>query len=346
MDSPLAKALLIDRELQPLEIPVAAKALLSVNVDDATKARFLRAARERGETVNELAGFVEAFLDCAVDPQLELDPNLPTLDICGTGGDNLQLFNVSTAAMFVLAAGDVTVLKHGNRAITSKSGGADVLEALGIQIEASSIAIKKCVAEAGCGFLFAPAFHPSFKTIGRVRRQLASEGLTTMFNLLGPLLNPARPTHQLVGIFDGQMQEKYAAVLQKIGRKAAWVVHGTTADGRSMDELSTLGPSRVFALENGEMRRFTVQADVREVRDLHSLRGGDARANAVILEKLLRGNDKLEPLREIVSLNAGAGFVVTGAVPDLKTGIEKAWKIIESGAAWQRVEALRKLSRG
>lgn len=344
MDSPLTKALILDRELQPLEIPVAARALLSPNVDDAAKAQFLRTLRERGETVNELAGFVDAFLDCSVDPLLMIDPSRPSIDVCGTGGDGLHLFNVSTAAMFVLAAGDITVLKHGNRAVTSKSGGADVLEALGIQIETTPSVLRRCIADAGCGFLFAPTYHPSFKTIGRVRRQLASEGTTTMFNLLGPLLNPGRPTHQLIGIFAPEMQEKYAAVVQKLGRKAAWIVHGTTKDGRSMDELSTLGPSRVIAIENGQTRSFIVHANVREEREIHALRGGDAKANAVILEKLLRGSDKLEALREIVSLNAGAGFVITGAVSDLKSGIEKAWKILESGAAWSSVERLKKAS--
>jgi anthranilate phosphoribosyltransferase len=247
--------------------------------------------------------------------------------------------------MFVLAAGGITVLKHGNRAITSKSGGADVLEALGIQIETTPAIVQRCVAEAGCAFLFAPTYHPSFKIIGRVRRQLASEGTTTMFNLLGPLLNPARPTHQLVGIFSTEMQEKYAAVLRKLGRKAAWVVNGTTADGRGMDELSTLGATRVIALENGVTRRFTVKANVREERDLHALRGGDATANAETLEKLLRGSENMEALREIVALNAAAGFVLTGAAPDLKTGTEKAWAIIEAGTAWPKVEALRKVSR-
>ena len=345
MDSPLAKALILDRELQPLEIPVAARALLSPNVDDRLKAVFLRALRERGETVNELAGFVDAFLDCAVDPQLSLDPDQITIDVCGTGGDGLHLFNISTASMFILAAGGVTVLKHGNRAITSKSGGADVLEALGVQLEATPAALKRCVADAGCAFLFAPVFHPSFKTIGRVRRQLASEGTTTMFNLLGPLLNPARPSHQLVGIFDGTMQEKYAAILLKLQRKAAWVVHGNTADGRGIDELSTLGPTRVIAIQDGALRRFTVEAEVREERDLHALRGGDAKANAALMEKLLRGKEKLEPLREMVSLNAAAGFVLTGNVPDLKTGIEKAWAILDDGSAWNRLELLRKLSR-
>ncbi len=346
MDSPLAKALISDRELQPLEIPAAARALLSPNVDDTLKANFLKVLRLRGETVDELAGFVEAFLAIAVDPQLQVNPATPTLDICGTGGDGLQLFNVSTAAMFVLAAGGVTVLKHGNRAITSKSGGADVLEALDIQIETTPEIFRQCVVEAGCGFLFAPAYHPSFKTIGRVRRQLATEGFTTMFNLLGPLLNPARPTHQLVGIFSPEIQDKYAAVVAKLGRKAAWIVHGTTGDGRSVDELSTLGPSRVVAVENGGTRSFIVNAEVHAERDLQSLRGGDAKTNAKILEKLLRGSRDLTPIREIVALNAGAGFVITGAASDLKTATAKAWEIIESGAAWVTVEKLRKASWG
>ncbi len=346
MDNTLANALITTRELLPLEIPVAARALLSPNVDDQAKARFLHALRQRGETVSELTGFVEAFLDFAVNPQLALDPARPTIDVCGTGGDGLQLFNISTAVMFILAAGGANVLKHGNRAITSKSGGADVLEALGIQIETTSATLQRCIDGAGCGFLFAPTYHPSFKTIGRVRRQLAMEGHTTMFNLLGPLLNPARPDYQLVGIFSPAMQETYAAVIQKLGRKAAWVVHGTTADGRGMDEISNLGPTQVIALENGTLRRLTIESHPREERDLHSMRGQDARGNARMLEELLRGGENLDSLREIVSLNAGAAFYIAGLAPDLQSGVNQAWEIIASGTAWERVEQLRKLSRG
>lgn len=344
MDNTLANALITTRELLPLEIPVAARALLSPNVDDQAKARFLHALRQRGETVAELAGFVEAFLDFAVNPQLAIDPNRPTIDVCGTGGDGLQLFNVSTAVMFILAAAGATVLKHGNRAITSKSGGADVLEALGIQIETTPATLQRCIDEAGCGFLFAPTYHPSFKTIGRVRRQLAMEGHTTMFNLLGPLLNPARPDYQLVGIFSPEMQETYAAVVAKLGRKTAWVVHGTTADGRGMDEISTLGPTQVIAVEKGRLRRLTIESNPREERDLHSMRGQDATSNARTLEDLLRGRENLEPLREIVSLNAGAGLFIAGLAPDLQAGINQAWEIITSGSAWPRVELLRRFS--
>ena len=182
------------KELSSREIDVAAEMLLSENVSDDKKARFLKGLTAKGETATEVAGFVEAFLERAVDPGIsEMKFNGPTIDVCGTGGDKLNLFNVSTTSMFVIAAGGAVVVKHGNRGITSKSGGADVLEALGINLELSPEDFRHCLEVAGVGFLFAPLYHPAFKAVVGVRKMLAKEGIRTIFNLIGPLLNPARP---------------------------------------------------------------------------------------------------------------------------------------------------------
>src|SRR4051794_10121220 len=227
------------RDLAPAEIVQAASALLAPEIDEASKGDFLAALRAKGETAAEIAGFAEALLAHAVNP--EIDPALapgPLLDVCGTGGDQLDLFNVSTTSMFVLAAGGATVVKHGNRAITSQAGGADVLEALGVRIDLPPAALRECVQRLGLGFLFAPAYHPAFKAIAPVRKRLASEGIPTIFNLLGPLLNPARPPYQLIGLFSKELLPKYAEAIALLPRRRVWAVHGS-----GMDELSTTGPA-------------------------------------------------------------------------------------------------------
>ena len=206
-------------ELSDREVEVAAQLLLDAGVADAKKERLLEALAVKGETPSEIAGFVDAFLNHAVDPDLGgLDLGGPTLDVCGTGGDKLGLFNVSTTAMFISAAAGAVVVKHGNRGITSKSGGADVLEALGIRIDLPVDGFRRCIEKAGIGFMFAPIYHPAFKAVAGVRAALAKEGVRTIFNLIGPLLNPARPECQLVGICDPDLNSVFAEILQRLGR--------------------------------------------------------------------------------------------------------------------------------
>ena len=213
--------------LSQSQIAMAAEALLEENDDTATKTEFLKALSAKGETPAEIATFVEAFLKHAVDPGFgPEDCKGPTIDVCGTGGDKLDLFNISTASVFVLAGGGLTVLKHGNRGITSKSGGADVLEELGVPIDLPVHALRECVLEHGAGFLFAPLYHPAFKAVVPVRKVLAEEGIRTVFNLIGPLLNPVRPDYQLVGVFDSAFTSPFAEILGRLGRKRAWAVHG------------------------------------------------------------------------------------------------------------------------
>ncbi len=312
--------------------------LVGDKASETEKAGFLQALRTKGETAGEMAAFVEALLDLAIDPGI--DPARlfgPLIDVCGTGGDRLELFNVSTTSMFVLAAGGAVVVKHGNRAITSKCGGADVLEALGVQIELPPADLRRCVETLGLGFVFAQAYHPAFKAIAPVRKALAAQGIPTIFNLLGPLLNPVRPAHQLVGIFAPELLPKYASAFTTLGRSRAWAVHGS-----GMDELSTSGPSDVVEVTPSSSRNLVVIPGDLGIAPatLDELRGGDQAQNAAILVGILDGSI-IGPKRDMVLLNSAAGFVVSGLVPDLPAGLELARQQIESGRAAAKLRALQ-----
>jgi anthranilate phosphoribosyltransferase len=306
--------------------------------EPAGKERFLEALQGRGETVGEIAGFAQALIGLAVDPEIAPgDLTGPMLDVCGTGGDRLELFNISTASMFVLAGGGAAVVKHGNRAITSQCGGADVLEALGVRIEMTPAALRECVCRHGLGFVFAPAFHPAFAVIGPVRRTLAARGIPTVFNLLGPLLNPARPAHQLVGVYASRLLPKYAGALRLLGRTRAWVVHGCGAD-----ELTLAGAAEVLEVDVSGVRGFEVDPVALgfSKAPVEALRGGDRGLNARLLEGILAGDVRGAPL-EAVLLNSAAGFVVTGLAANLTEGVQRARSSVESGAALSKLHALR-----
>ena len=335
------------KELGLREIYAATEMLLNEDIDDEKKAAFLRGLTAKGETAVEIAGFVEAFLERAVDPGVsDMEFSGPTIDVCGTGGDKLNLFNVSTTSMFVIAAGGAIVVKHGNRGITSKSGGADVLEALGVKIDVSPEVFRKSLDAAGVGFLFAPIYHPAFKAVVGVRKMLAQEGTRTIFNLIGPLLNPARPECQLVGVCDANMDSVFAEILQRLGRDSAWVVHGTTADGGPVDEVSLLGPTRIC--KSGRYQSL-VDEEVKpedfgmSVCDVKELEGGDAAENAVILTDILSGKET-GPKREIVLLNAGAGLACAGLADTMGQGVQLAAELIDSGQALERLHRLQKVS--
>lgn len=337
---PLQPALEAGDDLSDAAIGQAVAALLSSEVPEEEKSRFLAALRAKGETAAEIAGFATALLDHALDPKI--DPALapgPLLDICGTGGDQLHLFNVSTTSMFVLAAGGAAVVKHGNRAITSQCGGADVLEALGVQIEVSPAALRECVQRHGVGFLFAPVYHPAFRVIAPVRQRLAAVGLPTIFNLLGPLLNPARPAHQFIGLFDRAILHKYAEALALLRRERGWVVHGA-----GMDELSITGLNEVCEVSAAEVRDFQIDPATLGLppAPLADLRGGDRARNAAILTGILAGEIQGGP-RAMVLLNAAAGFVICGLAPDLQAGLARAAEQIDSGRATAKLNALRSL---
>lgn len=338
----LIEKLTAAQELSAAEIEHAVERLTGAEVAEETKAAFLSRLRSKGETAEEIAGFAQAMLRRAINPAL--DPNSlpgPLIDLCGTGGDRSDLFNVSTTSMFVVAAAGGVVVKHGNRAVTSQCGGADVLEELGVKLELSPAAMRECVARSGAGFLFAPAYHPAFKAIAPVRKRLAGEGLTTIFNILGPLLNPARPERQLVGIYSQELLSKYARALAQLGRRKAWVVHG-----HGLDELSLSGVNAVEEIGLGACGRFSLDpAEFGFARaELDELRGGNRARNAEILLGILRG-EITGPMREIVVLNSGAAICVAGLAPDLPAGFALAREAIESGRALERLETLRAVAR-
>ena len=295
----------------------------------------LMALRVRGETVEEITGAVtvmrEKMLRVAAPPD--------AIDVVGTGGDASGSYNISTCAAFIVAGAGVPVAKHGNRALSSRSGSADVLAALGVKIELAPDAVGRCISEAGIGFMFAPAHHPAMKNVGPTRVEL---GTRTIFNLLGPLSNPAGVKRQMVGVFSRQWVEPLANVLKNLGSESAWVVHGS--DG--LDEVTSAGPTHVAALENGTVRSFEITPEdvgvARAMPDM--LRGGDAEENARALLDVLKG--KQGAFRDVALLNAAAGLVVAGRAKDLKQGFALAAKSIDSGEAEGRLDRLIAVSNG
>jgi len=338
----LTSAIQSGHELTADEISAAAAALLAGDPEALeAKADFLRALARRGETPAELTGFVREFLRHAVTPPLEVAAlDRPVIDVCGTGGDRLGLFNVSTTAMFVLVGAGATVVKHGNRGITSPSGSADVLAALGGKIELTPDRFAEGIRRTGVAFMLAPQYHPAFKAVGPVRQKLAAEGQRTMFNLIGPLLNPVQPPHQIAGVFDAALVPTYAAILAGLGRTRAWAVHGETADGRGMDELSTLGPNHVVEAAAGSVRAVDLVSPLPRPASLNQLAGGDAATNAEILESVVRGETR-GPRRDLVVLNAAAGLMVTGLAPDLAGALDLAAETLDSGRALASLNAWR-----
>ncbi|GAA5483565.1 anthranilate phosphoribosyltransferase [Haloferula sargassicola] len=344
----IIRQLAAGEDLSPRQVEVAAALLLDEKGEEDKKLRLLELLSAKGETAAEIAGFVEAFLEQAVNPHVGLaDVEGPTIDVCGTGGDKLNLFNVSTTTMFVVAAAGAVVVKHGNRGITSKSGGADVLEALGVRLDLPAEGFRTCLEKAGVGFLFAPSYHPAFKAVAGVRKQLAERGIRTIFNLIGPLLNPGRPQCQLVGVFERSLCPVFAEILQRLGRESAWVVHGTTSDGRSVDEVSLLGSTRICKagtfqdLLDEEIRPRDLGLAHAEIADLQ---GGDAAVNAAILENILAGKDT-GPKADMVLINAGTAIACCGLADDIGGGIELARAVISDGSALERLRLLQATAR-
>jgi anthranilate phosphoribosyltransferase len=289
----------------------------------------LMALRVRGETVEEITGAVTVMRE----KMLRVSAPADAIDVVGTGGDASGSYNISTCAAFIVAGAGVPVAKHGNRALSSRSGAADVLGALGVKIELPPDAVGRCISEAGIGFMFAPAHHPAMKNVGPTRVEL---GTRTIFNLLGPLSNPAGVKRQMVGVFSRQWVEPLANVLKNLGSESAWVVHGS--DG--LDEVTSAGPTYVAALENGAVKSFEITPEdvgvARAMPDM--LRGGDADQNARALLDVLKG--KAGAFRDVALMNAAAGLVVAGRAKDLKQGFALAAKSIDSGAAEGRLDRL------
>jgi anthranilate phosphoribosyltransferase len=286
----------------------------------------LMALRVRGETVDEITGAVAAMRA----KMLRVKAPADAVDIVGTGGDGSGSVNVSTCASFIVAGAGVPVAKHGNRALSSKSGAADVLAALGIKIDLTPDQVARCVNDTGIGFMFAPAHHPAMKNVGPTRVELATR---TIFNLLGPLSNPAGVKRQMVGVFSRQWVQPLAQVLKNLGAESIWVVHGS--DG--LDEITLTGPTFVTALEGGSIRSFEVTPEDGGLPRAsgEALKGGDADANAVSLRGVLEG--KPGAFRDVALLNAAAALVVAGRAKDLKEGVAIGTKSLDSGAAADRL---------
>jgi len=325
---PLLAKLVDGRVLSPDEAHAFFTACLRGEPTPSQVAAAVTALRIRGETVDEIAAFATAMRDAA----LTLEHPFDVIDTCGTGGDGQHTYNVSTAAALVLAGAGVKVAKHGNRALSSKSGSSDVLAALGVNLQADQAQQLRALETAGIAFLFAPTYHGAMRHVGPVRAEI---GFRTIFNLLGPLSNPASARRQVMGVYDPRLLEPLAEVLGRLGAQRAWTVHG-----QGLDELTTTGPTEVAEWRSGVVRRFQVTpADAGLPRaDIAALRGGDAEENAAALRALLDGRPSA--YRDIVLLNAAAALVVADRAADLAEGATLAAAVIDDGRAARALDAL------
>ncbi|RKG89854.1 anthranilate phosphoribosyltransferase [Corallococcus terminator] len=319
------------RDLSREEMASVMGQMLAGEASAAQVGALAAALRMKGETEDEILGAAEAMRACAarISPVAEV-----VLDTCGTGGDGAHTFNISTAVAFVAAGAGVTVAKHGNRAVSSRCGSADVLAVLGVSMERAHAQVTRDIDEHGVGFLFAPSHHSALKHVAQARRDL---GFHSVFNLLGPLTNPAGARYQLLGTFDRQRVEQTARVLGRLGSRRAWVVHGH--DG--LDEISPCAPTEVAELRaDGTVHRFTVRPEDAGLETISrdAIAGGDAEENAGKLRALLAG--ERNGIRTAVLLNAAAALLVVGLVDTLKDGVKKAEHAIDSGAAERKLAAL------
>jgi len=322
--------------LSAFDVQEAAAFLLSDSIEAKTKADFLTALHDKGESASEIASFVRVLLERAVPLEIE-EVDGPIVDVCGTGGDGIDLFNVSTAITFVLAAGGATVVKHGNRGVTSRSGSADVLEALGVAIDLEPDDLRECIKRLGCGFVFARTYHPA-----EMRLRLARRQQRTIFNLLGPLLNPARPKRQLIGVFSPHLTMLFADVLRQLDCERAWIVSGTAVDSLTMDDVSTIGPTAVAEVNFGKITSAVLDTRWLGIPQatLPELTGGDAKTNAETIMRILAGGET-GPKHDLVIANAAAGFVVSGLASEMNAGIAMAREQIESGRALEKLKGLQ-----
>jgi len=320
---------------------VAAQTMDAIMSGDITQAQIgalVTALRMRGETIEEIAGFAMAMRDHALRVEIVSDGR-PLLDTCGTGGDHSNSFNISTTATFVIGAAGVRIAKHGNRAASSRCGSADLLEGLGIQVELTPEQVTECVVRVGIGFMYAPAFHPAMRYVGPTRREI---GIRTVFNVLGPLTNPAGASHQLIGVGHPEIAGKLAEVLARLGSKRAVLVHAE----EGLDEVGIVGET---AMTEWDAVRGTVENSIVTPRDfglktgvMDDIVGGDVEENVAITRAILAGEDG--PRRNITLLNAGAGIYAAEAAGSLAEGIEMAANAIDSGAAVAKLDDLIRVS--
>lgn len=335
----------VNREdLSQAEMEAVMNEIMSGEATPAQIGAFITALRMKGETVDEIVGAARVMREKAIkisviDTSLSLDRdeiNLDAetiLDTCGTGGDGTNTFNVSTATALVAAGAGVKVAKHGNRAVSSQCGSADVLENLGVKLDLSPLDIERCIREIGIGFLFAPLFHGAMKFAAGPRKEI---GLRTIFNILGPLTNPAGATAQVLGVYSPELTEKMARVLGKLGSKEAFVVCG---EG-TFDEISICSPTRISHLKDGKVCNYQITPEEYGFQRaaIDSIKGGDAQENARIIRNILDGREGAR--KDMVLLNASAAFIAAGLDQDLKAGIQRAREVIDSGKAKNKLEQL------
>ena len=318
------------RDLSSEEAEKAIKRIMSGQSNDIEITALLTGLKIKGETPEEIAAFANVMREFAV----RIDPKVSgtLVDMCGTGGDGSNTFNISTTAMFIVAGAGIPVAKHGNRALTSKCGSADVLEALGADLTANPEKIRKSIEEVGIGFMFAPIYHSATKHVMPVRKALSYR---TVFNILGPLTNPANAKAQLMGVYDPDLTEKLVEVFRMLGPEKAMVVHGSPG----LDELSTVGESKVSELKDGKVNTYHIRPEDLGIRktDLKHLLGGTAAENAEMLTKILNKEDS-GPKRDITLLNAAAGIVMGGKAADLEEGLVIAEEVLESGRAAKKLK--------
>ncbi|MGF1452579.1 MAG: anthranilate phosphoribosyltransferase [Opitutales bacterium] len=342
--SPLAEIterLLAGEDLDRATAATAATALAAATDPAELRRDFLAALARKGESADEVAGFAAAFRELATDPGMA-DTASQAIDIVGTGGDGAGSFNISTTAALLVAAMGQPVIKHGNRSITSRCGSADFLEALGIPVEADPAKLRDGLAQFGFAFLFAPAWHPAFRSIMPVRKALAAEGQKTIFNLLGPLINPAQPAFELLGVFSDTWVQPLAEAFDRLGLKAAAVAHCALPNGKSMDELTTVGDNHLAGAGELKGLQMHLRAETLgvETGKLDELAGGDAERNLELLGLLLEG--KAPPaLEDTVCLNAGAAWWICGRSPTVVGGFEAAKEALADGLLGRWLNALR-----
>ncbi len=318
------------QDISEEEMTTTMDAIMGGEVKDAGIGAFMAALAAKGETFEELAGAARSMRRKAV--RIQLSSNT-VVDTCGTGGDGAQTFNISTTSAFVVAGCRVTVAKHGNRSISSKCGSADVLETLGVKLDVPADVVEMGILETGIGFLFAPMYHSAMRHAMPARQQL---GIRSIFNMLGPLTNPAGANCQLLGVYDSRLTEMFAEALKLLGARRAFVVHGH--DG--LDEISVCAPTRISELKDGIVSTYDVLPEqlVGRTSEMEDLAGGDAQANADITRKILEG--ETGPKQDVVLVNAGAALVAAGIAEDFREGVSKARESIETGAAVGKLDAL------
>jgi len=327
--------------LDEVEATMLALWLADANEDAAAKKRFLKALTLKGEAVSEVYAFAKTFRDLARQPQGVAAPRV-AIDIVGTGGDKSGTFNISSAASLIVAAAGVTVMKHGNRAFTSESGSADLLSALGVPLEVPDALLAASVQKLHYCFFYAPAFHPTYKAFMSVRKELAAEGHKTIFNILGPLINPAAPPMYLLGVFSRHWVDILAAALEKLGVQRGLVVHCALREGGGMDELATAGVNHVRGV--GELRdvhgEWLPEDYGLETRPREELLGGKPDENLRLFEELLDGSAP-RGLRDTIAFNAGASLWVAGRAPSVRDGVTLANSLLETGAVKRFVSELK-----